>query len=72
MTKLGLEKLPSIVTRGVMLDMAAYYGQDIVKEGIPYTREDIMAAAEQQGVEIRQGDVVLFHSNWLELLDGEA
>lgn len=72
LTKLGLEKLPPIVTRGVMLDMAAYYDQDIVKEGTAYTREDIMAAADQQGVEIREGDVVLFHSNWLELLDGKA
>ncbi|MGO1120721.1 cyclase family protein [Rhodovibrionaceae bacterium A322] len=69
--KLGLEKLPPIVTRGVMLDMAKFYGQDIVKEGTPYTKEDIQAAAKQQGVEIRKGDVVLFHSNWLELLDGE-
>ena len=30
-----------------------------------------MAAAEKQGVEIREGDVVLFHSGWLNLLDGE-
>lgn len=47
------------------------YGQEIVKEGTPYTKEDIIAAAEQQGVEIRQGDVVMFHSGWLNLLDGE-
>lgn len=71
LTKLGLEKLPPIVARGVLLDMAAYFGQDIVPEGTPYTREDIIGAAEQQGVEIREGDVVLFHSGWLNLLDGE-
>lgn len=69
--KLGVEKLPPIVTRGVMLDMAAHYGQDIVKEGTAYTKDDIMAAAKAQGVEIRQGDVVLFHSGWLNLLDGD-
>lgn len=69
--KLGLEKLPPIVTRGVLLDMAAFYGQDIVKEGTAYTKEDIEAAAKAQGVEIRKGDVVLFHSGWLNLLDGE-
>lgn len=71
LNKLGLEKLPPIVARGVMLDMAAYYGEAILKEGTAYTKEDIMAAAEQQGVEIREGDVVLFHSGWLNLLDGE-
>lgn len=71
LTKLGVEKVPPIVTRGVLLDMAKFYGQDIVQEGTPYTREDIMAAAEQQGVVLRKGDVVLFHSGWLNLLDGE-
>lgn len=69
--KLGIEKLPPMVTRGVLLDMAKFYAQDIVKEGTPYTREDIMAAAKDQGVEIRKGDTVLFHSGWLNLLDGE-
>lgn len=70
LTKLGLEKLPPIVARGVMIDMAEYYGQAIVEEGTAYTREDIQAAAKAQGVELREGDVVLFHSGWLNLLDG--
>ncbi|PXF40169.1 hypothetical protein BWQ96_10137 [Gracilariopsis chorda] len=70
-TKLGIEKLPPLVTRGVLLDMAAFYGQDIVAEGTAYTREDIIAAAKQQNVEIRTGDTVLFHSGWLNLLDGD-
>ena len=71
LTHLGIERLPPLVSRGVLLDMAAFYGVEIVPEGTPYTREDIMAAAEAQGVEIREGDTVLFHSGWLNLLDGE-
>lgn len=71
LTRLGLEKLPHLVTRGVLIDMAEHYGEPILEEGTAYTREDIVAAAEAQGVEIREGDVVLFHSGWLELLDGE-
>ena len=31
-----------------------------------------MGAAEAQGVEIRKGDVVLFHSGWLDLLKEET
>ena len=68
--KLGLEKLPPIVARGVLLDMAGYFGVDIIKEGTPYTQQDIEGAASKQGVEISKGDVVLFHSGWLNLLDG--
>lgn len=71
LTHLGIEKLPPIVTRGIVLNMAAHYGQEIVDEGTAYTREDIQAAAEAQDVEIREGDTVLFHSGWLNLLDGE-
>ncbi len=71
MTKLGIEKVPPMVARGVVLDMAAHFGVDMVKEGTPYTKEDIIAAAKKQGVEIRKGDVVLFHSGWLNLLDGK-
>ena len=72
LTELGLERLPGLVGRGVLIDMAEHYGQEIVEEGTAYTEEDIRAAAEAQGVEIREGDVVLFHSGWLNLLDGDA
>lgn len=70
LTKLGIEKLPPIVTRGVLLNMASHYDQEIVDEGTAYTKEDIQVAALAQGVDIREGDTVLFHSGWLDLLDG--
>jgi len=69
--KLGIEKYPPIVGRGVLLDMAGYFGVKIVKEGTPYNKKDIIGAAKKQGVEIRKGDIVLFHSGWLNLLDGK-
>jgi kynurenine formamidase len=66
--KLGIEKVPPIVTRGVLLDMAAYYNTDIVKEGTAFNVKEIDEAAKKQGVEIRQGDVVIFHTGWLGLI----
>ena len=66
--KLGIEKLPPMVTRGVLLDMAAYYGTDIVKEGTAFNVKEIEEVAKKQGVEIRQGDVVIFHTGWLSLI----
>lgn len=71
LVKLGLEKLPPIVTRGVLLDMTKHYAEDIIKEGTAYTKEDIIAVAKAQGVELKKGDTVFFHSGWLNLLDGE-
>ena len=67
--KLGIEKIPPMVARGVMLDMAAHYGTDVVKEGTAFNQAEIDAVAKKQGVEIRQGDVVIFHTGWLSLID---
>src|SRR3979490_1900412 len=66
--KLGIEKVPPMVARGVLLDMAAYYNTDIVKEGTAFNVKEIEEAAKKQGVEIRQGDVVIFHTGWLRLI----
>lgn len=66
--KLGIEKVPPMATRGVLLDMAAHYGVDVVKEGTAFNRAEIDAVAKKQGIEIRQGDVVLFHTGWVGLI----
>jgi kynurenine formamidase len=66
--KLGAEKIPPLVARGVLLDMAAHFGTDIVKEGTAFNSTEIEAVAKKQGVEIRQGDVVLFHTGWISLI----
>ncbi len=70
--KLGTDTIPPMVTRGVMLDMAAHYGVDVVKEGTAFNRAEIDAVAKKQGVEIRQGDVVIFHTGWLSLIEKDA
>jgi kynurenine formamidase len=66
--KLGAEKIPPIVARGVLLDMAAHFGTDIVKEGTAFNSKEIDEVVKKQGVEIGQGDVVLFHTGWVGLI----
>jgi len=63
--KLGIEKIPNFVTRGVLLDMAAHLGVAVVPEGTAFNRKEIDEVAAKQGVEIRKGDVVIFHTGWL-------
>ncbi|MDM0111645.1 cyclase family protein [Variovorax sp. J22R133] len=67
--KMGTEKIPPMVARGVLLDMAAHYGVDVVKEGTAFNTAEIDAVAKKQGVDIKQGDVVIFHTGWLSLID---
>jgi kynurenine formamidase len=66
--KLGIEKVPAIATRGVLLDMAGYFKTDIVKEGTAFNRAEIEGAMKKQGIRaIEQGDVVLFYTGWQKL-----
>ncbi len=69
--KLGADKIPPLVSRGVLLDMAAYFGVEVVKEGTAFNQTEIEGAAKKQGVAIKQGDVVIFHTGWLSLIDKE-
>lgn len=67
--KLGVEHVPPVATRGVLLDMAGYFNTDIVKEGTAFNRADIEGAMKRQGIKsIEKGDVVLFYTGWLKLL----
>ena len=65
--KFGMDTLPPIVTRGVLLDMTQHYGVSPVPAATAFNPEEIQAAARSQGVEIEKGDVVLFHTGWQEL-----
>ena len=62
--KLGIHTIPPLVGRGVMIDMAKHFGVATMAKGQGISSDDIKAAATAQGVEIRQGDVVLFHTGW--------
>jgi kynurenine formamidase len=67
--KLGMEKVPPIATRGVLLDMAGYFNTDIVKEGTAFNRAEIEGAVKRQGLQsIEKGDVVLFYTGWTKLI----
>ncbi len=67
LTKFGIDKLPPIVTRGVLLDMAKYFDMEMLPEGKAIDGNDLKAAAKSQGINIQQGDVVLLHTGWMNL-----
>jgi kynurenine formamidase len=62
--KLGTDNIPPLVGRGVMLDMARHFGVEAMSGGQSIGSADIKAAAKAQGVQIRQGDVLLLHTGW--------
>lgn len=64
LTRLGIENVPPIVARGIVLDMAAHYGVETLKAGQYFSVDDVKAVEKKQGTPVREGDVVLFHTGW--------
>jgi len=64
LTKMDISQVPPMVARGVLIDMARYFGVDHLAPAQPFSRSDIQAAMDQQGLTIGEGDVVLFHTGW--------
>jgi kynurenine formamidase len=60
--KLGVENVGVFVTRGVLIDVAAYKGVDRLPVGTVISAKDLQGALEQQSVSISEGDVVLIHT----------
>ncbi len=67
----GMHTLPPIVTRGVLLDVAALSGVERLAAGTAINREEIDSAARRQGVEIRHGDVVILNTGWQALAESD-
>ncbi|MEC4721326.1 cyclase family protein [Noviherbaspirillum sp. CPCC 100848] len=67
--KLGIEQVPAIATRAILLDMTSYFGMNPVKEGTPFNKAEIDGAMQKQGIKsIEKGDVVLFYTGWAKLI----
>jgi kynurenine formamidase len=64
LTKLGIENVGAIVTRGVLIDIAGYKNTPRLQGGYEVTVADIQGALKRQNVSITPGDIVLIHTGW--------
>jgi kynurenine formamidase len=64
-TRNSIDRVPSIVGRGVLLDMAGFKGREHLAAGEAITADDLDACAAAQGVEIRPGDILLLRTGWI-------
>jgi kynurenine formamidase len=63
-TRLGVETLPQVVTRGLLVDVAALHGVDHLAPGEVIGIDDTDAALARAGLAVQPGDAVLFHTGW--------
>jgi kynurenine formamidase len=64
---LGVESVKPIITRGILLDIAAYKGVPTLAAGYEVTMADVRGALARQGMSeasVHEGDAVLFNLGW--------
>jgi kynurenine formamidase len=63
-TKMGMEKVGTLMTRGVLIDIAALKGVEILPINYEITVADLEQALQKQGVRLQPGDAVLIRTGW--------
>ena len=66
-TRNSIDKLPWLVGRGVLLDIARWKGVDHLRHDEPISASDLDACAKAQGVSFEAGDFLLLRTGWMSL-----
>jgi kynurenine formamidase len=64
LSRLGIERTPPMITRGVLLDVAGLDGGPHLAPGRVVTPEELARTAEAAGVTIEPGDFALIRTGW--------
>ena len=62
--ELGAEHTPAFLRRGVLLDVAATLGVDVLAPGQGVGAAELQAALDRCGTDLRPGDVALVRTGW--------
>jgi kynurenine formamidase len=62
--RLGIDTIPQVVTRGLLLDIAALRGVAHLDAGDVVSPDEADAALARAGRAVEPGDAVLFHTGW--------
>lgn len=66
---LGAEHTPAFLRRGVLLDVAATLGVDVLAPGQAVGAAELQAALDRCGSDLRPGDVALVRTGWAQHFD---
>jgi kynurenine formamidase len=62
--RLGIDTMPQVVTRGLLVDVAAVRGVPRLSAGDVVTVDDVEAGLAHNGLQAEPGDAVLMHTGW--------
>jgi kynurenine formamidase len=66
--KLGVETVGTLMTRGVLIDVAGLKGIDMLPGGYVITPEDLQQALARQALALQPGDAVVINTGWGKLM----
>lgn len=70
LVRLGVEQTRPFITRGILIDLAAFNGEESLPNGYRATLSDVRGALVAEGLDensIRPGDAILFNLGWSDL-----
>ena len=70
-TRNSIDRVPAIVGRGLLLDIAGWQGVDHLEHGQAITVSDLDACAAAQGVEPQAGDILLIRTGWMRVFSSD-
>jgi kynurenine formamidase len=66
-TRNAIDRVPFLLGRGVLLDIATWKGVEHLQAGEPIRATDLDACAAAQGIALRPGDMLLLRTGWMQL-----
>ncbi|OLB95057.1 MAG: hypothetical protein AUH30_16215 [Candidatus Rokubacteria bacterium 13_1_40CM_68_15] len=63
-TRLGIENVGALVTRGVLIDVAGLKGVEMLPDTYEITATDLQRALQRQSLSLQPGDAVIIHTGW--------
>ena len=63
-SKLGIEKVGALMTRGVLVDVAALKGVEILPDTYEITPADLQETLRRQNITLQAGDAVIVNTGW--------
>jgi len=63
-TKLGVHNVGSLITRGVLIDVAGFKGVETLGDNYEITVADLEGALKKQNLTLQAGDAVIINTGW--------
>jgi kynurenine formamidase len=71
-SKLGIEHVGALMTRGVLIDVAAMKGTETLPDAYEITAQDLQEALARQKMTLEPGDAVIINTGWGRLWDADG